>query len=123
MGVKRPRTARAGRNLASLPSRSSPDPPAAPRARALECPLVITRPPLPPGPFLIVGLARSGVAAARALRSRGGEVVGCDTGPVSDEVRSELASAGISVHAPSEGVELLDTSSTLVKSPGVPQRA
>ena len=29
------------------------------------------RPPLPPGPYLVVGLARSGVAAALALRARG----------------------------------------------------
>ena len=29
------------------------------------------RPPLPPGPWLVVGLARSGVAAARALAARG----------------------------------------------------
>jgi UDP-N-acetylmuramoylalanine--D-glutamate ligase len=84
---------------------------------------VIARPPLPPGPFLVVGLARSGVAAARALRSRGGEVVACDAGPVPDEVRAELAAAGIPVHAPAEGVDLLPASSTVVKSPGVPQQA
>src|SRR4051812_11885758 len=92
-------------------------------ARTLECPPVITRPPLPPGPFLVVGLARSGVAAARALRNRGGEVVGCDAGPVTDALRAELASAGIPVHAPAEGVDLLPSSSTVVKSPGVPQHA
>jgi UDP-N-acetylmuramoylalanine--D-glutamate ligase len=63
------------------------------------------------------------VAAARALRSRGGEVVGCDSGPVSDEVRAELAAAGIPVHAPAEGVDLLSHASTVVKSPGVPQQA
>jgi UDP-N-acetylmuramoylalanine--D-glutamate ligase len=84
---------------------------------------VIARPPLPPGPFLVIGLARSGVAAARALRARGGEVVGCDSGPVSGEVRAELAAAGVSVHAPSEGVDLLQAASTVVKSPGVPQQA
>ena len=27
------------------------------------------RPPLPPGPYLVVGLARSGVAAAKAIIS------------------------------------------------------
>ena len=32
---------------------------------------MIPRPPLPPGPYLVVGLARSGVAAALALRERG----------------------------------------------------
>jgi UDP-N-acetylmuramoylalanine--D-glutamate ligase len=84
---------------------------------------VIARPPLPPGPFLIVGLARSGVAAALALRARGGEVVGCDAGPVGDDVRAKLEAAGVAVHAPSEGVELLPSASTIVKSPGVPQEA
>jgi UDP-N-acetylmuramoylalanine--D-glutamate ligase len=84
---------------------------------------VIDRPPLPPGPFLVVGLARSGIAAALALRARGGEVVGCDAGPVSDEVRAELEAAGIRVHAPAEGLELLAAASTVVKSPGVPQQA
>ena len=40
------------------------------------------RPPLPPGPYLVVGLARSGVAAALALRAaRPGErVVAVDSG-------------------------------------------
>jgi UDP-N-acetylmuramoylalanine--D-glutamate ligase len=84
---------------------------------------VIDRPPLPPGPFLVVGLARSGIAAALALRARGGEVVGCDTGPVSDGVRAELEAVGVAVRAPAEGVELLASASTVVKSPGVPQQA
>ena len=110
-------------DLAAPQCRSSPGRDPAPRARTLECPSVIARPPLPPGPFLVVGLARSGVAAARALRNRGGEVVGCDAGPVADEVRAELAAAGVPVHAPAEGVDLLPASSTVVKSPGVPQQA
>src|SRR5881409_884449 len=38
------------------------------------------RPPLPPGPWLVVGLARSGIAAGRALAARGEEVVGVDSG-------------------------------------------
>jgi UDP-N-acetylmuramoylalanine--D-glutamate ligase len=84
---------------------------------------VIDRPPLPPGPFLVVGLARSGIAAALALRARGGEVIGCDAGPVPAEGRAELKAAGIAVHAPAEGVELLTSASTVVKSPGVPQQA
>jgi UDP-N-acetylmuramoylalanine--D-glutamate ligase len=84
---------------------------------------VIVRPPLPPGPFLVVGLARSGVGAALALRARGGEVVACDAAPVSDETRAELAAAGVSVYAPTEAVELVPGASTVVKSPGVPQQA
>jgi UDP-N-acetylmuramoylalanine--D-glutamate ligase len=112
---------------ASLPSRGSSRRPRRakrlPLARPLECLHVIDRPPLPPGPFLVVGLARSGIAAALALRARGGEVVGCDTGPVSDGVRAELEAVGVAVHAPAEGVELLASASTVVKSPGVPQQA
>jgi UDP-N-acetylmuramoylalanine--D-glutamate ligase len=84
---------------------------------------VIARPPLPPGPFLVVGLARSGVAAAKALRARGGEVIGCDAGPVPDEAHAELVAAGVAVHAPAEGVDLLTAVRTVVKSPGVPQHA
>src|SRR5918992_3790573 len=86
-------------------------------------PGVIERPPLPAGPFVVVGLARSGVAAALALRARGAEVVGCDAGPVGDDVRDRLTAAGVAVHAPSEGVGLLAPAATVVKSPGVPQDA
>ena len=81
---------------------------------------MLPRPPLPPGPFLVVGLARSGVAAALALRSLGAEVVGCDSGPVSDARRAELAGAGVPVHAGVSGTELLGPAGTVVKSPGVP---
>jgi UDP-N-acetylmuramoylalanine--D-glutamate ligase len=84
---------------------------------------VIERPPLPAGPFLVVGLARSGLAAALALRARGAEVVGCDAGAVTADVRARLTAAGVAVHAPSEGVGLLAPASTVVKSPGVPQDA
>jgi len=84
---------------------------------------VIARPPLPAGPFLVVGLARSGVAVARALAARGEVVVGCDAGAVGDDVRLELEAAGVRVAAPDEGVELLGDAATVVKSPGVPQEA
>jgi UDP-N-acetylmuramoylalanine--D-glutamate ligase len=81
------------------------------------------RPPLPPGPFLVVGLARSGVAAALALRARGAAVSGCDTGVVGEEARATLAAAGVHVHERTDGVALLERAETLVKSPGVPQTA
>jgi UDP-N-acetylmuramoylalanine--D-glutamate ligase len=84
---------------------------------------VIARPPLPPPPFLVVGLARSGVAAALALRALGAEVAGCDAAEIDDDVRAELEAAGVAVRAPSEGVELLPRTATVVKSPGVPQEA
>ena len=82
---------------------------------------MIARPPLPAGPFLVVGLARSGVAAALALRARGAEVVGCDSAEIAAEVRASLKRAGAAVHAPSDGLALLAAASTVVKSPGVPQ--
>ncbi len=40
----------------------------------------MTRPGLPPGPFLVVGMARSGVAALTALRARGADAQGVDAG-------------------------------------------
>ncbi|HEX4806392.1 MAG TPA: Mur ligase family protein, partial [Conexibacter sp.] len=78
------------------------------------------RPPLPGGPYLVVGLARSGVAAALALRARGETVVGVDAG--SPDV-GRLAAAGVEVRLDDDGVHLLDRVGTLVKSPGVPHTA
>jgi len=78
------------------------------------------RPPLPLGPFLIIGLARSGRAAGRALRARGEDVTGCDSGPVDVAAIGELEAAGIAVRDKTDGVELLDGVATVVKSPGVP---
>jgi UDP-N-acetylmuramoylalanine--D-glutamate ligase len=73
------------------------------------------RPPLPDGPYLVVGLARSGAAAALALRKHG-EVVGVDSG-------SPAVPGGIDAHLESDGLELLDRVRTIVKSPGVPKEA
>jgi UDP-N-acetylmuramoylalanine--D-glutamate ligase len=78
------------------------------------------RPPLPGGPYLVVGLARSGVAAALALRARGETVVGVDAG--APDV-GRLAEEGVEVHLDDHGVQLLDRVRTLVKSPGVPHAA
>jgi UDP-N-acetylmuramoylalanine--D-glutamate ligase len=85
------------------------------------------RPPLPAGPFLVLGLARSGVAAALALRERGEQVIGCDGGPVqrSDlrQAASRLAAAGVEVHLDASGDDLAARARTVVKSPGVPSSA
>ncbi|HEV2875496.1 MAG TPA: hypothetical protein VGW14_10130, partial [Thermoleophilaceae bacterium] len=70
------------------------------------------RPPLPAGPFLVVGLARSGVAAARMLESHG-RVIGTDSG-------GPDVPAGLEAHLGVDGVELLDRVACVVKSPGVP---
>ena len=84
---------------------------------------VIARPELPPGPYLVVGLARSGVAAALALRERGAEVAGTDSGRVPEEAVERLRGAGVQVGAESDGLALLDGARTVIKSPGVPQEA
>jgi UDP-N-acetylmuramoylalanine--D-glutamate ligase len=73
------------------------------------------RPPLPPGPYLVVGLARSGRAAAEMLREHG-ETIGCDSG-FTEPVE------GVETHAATDGVELLERVRTVVKSPGVPREA
>jgi UDP-N-acetylmuramoylalanine--D-glutamate ligase len=83
------------------------------------------RPPLPDGPYLVVGLARSGVAAALALRARGEEVIGCDAGPPGtpalDDAARRLSAAGVEVHLDASGDDLAARAGTLIKSPGVPQ--
>jgi UDP-N-acetylmuramoylalanine--D-glutamate ligase len=85
------------------------------------------RPPLPPGPYLVVGLARSGVAAALALRDRGAEVIGVDSGAADDpglaQAAGRLSQAGVEVHLDASGDVLAARARTLIKSPGVPQSA
>jgi len=73
------------------------------------------RPPLPPGPYLVVGLATSGAGAMRMLRPHG-EVIGVDS--ASPEEAAELGASGFEVHVRTDGVELLDRAATVVKSPG-----
>ncbi len=76
------------------------------------------RPPLPDGPFLVVGLKRSGIAVAKALLATGAQVRGTDAGAV-DVTGLE----GVEVRAPDSGIDLLPGTRTVVKSPGVPQTA
>jgi UDP-N-acetylmuramoylalanine--D-glutamate ligase len=73
------------------------------------------RPPLPEGPYLIVGLARSGAAAARMLLPHGPVLA-------ADSARPDVPD-GVEAHLESDGVELLDRVALVVKSPGVPADA
>ena len=79
------------------------------------------RPPLPPGPYLVVGLARSGQAAARVLVEAGEEVVGVDSGHPAGA--AGLRDLGVEVVLDEDGLALLERARTVVKSPGVPREA
>jgi UDP-N-acetylmuramoylalanine--D-glutamate ligase len=79
------------------------------------------RPPLPAGPFLVVGLARSGQAAARLLAARGETVRGVDSGY--PEGAAGLAASGVEVVLDTDGLAQLEGIRTVVKSPGVPREA
>jgi len=70
---------------------------------------------------LVVGLARSGEAAALALARRGVTTLGVDRNPDLDAGR--LAAAGVEVHLGTEEERLLHDVELLIKSPGVPGAA
>ena len=71
-----------------------------------------------PNRALVIGLARSGQAAALALARRGVATVAFDRSPDIDGGR--LAGAGVEVHLGREEETLLDGVDLVVKSPGVP---
>ena len=87
------------------------------------------RPPLPGGPYAVVGLARSGVAAALALRDLGEAVLGIDAGSADDSALADaaqrLSGAGVEVrlNAAGDAIPALIEARTVIKSPGVPQSA
>jgi UDP-N-acetylmuramoylalanine--D-glutamate ligase len=79
------------------------------------------RPPLPKGPFLVVGLARSGQAAARLLARRGEVVRAVDL--VHPDQAAGLRALGVEVFLDTDGLAQLEGTHTVVKSPGVPREA
>jgi UDP-N-acetylmuramoylalanine--D-glutamate ligase len=79
------------------------------------------RPPLPGGPYLVVGLARSGQAAARMLASRGERVRAVDGGNPGGA--AGLEALGVEVFLDTDGLAQLEGTRTVVKSPGVPREA
>jgi UDP-N-acetylmuramoylalanine--D-glutamate ligase len=70
---------------------------------------------------IVLGLARSGQAAALALARRGERVVGVDRSKEVDAGR--LEAAGVEVRLGSEDASLLEGMDVLIKSPGVPTEA
>src|ERR671919_338898 len=79
------------------------------------------RPPLPRGPFLVVGLARSGQAAARLLAERGETVRAVDS--AHPEGAAGLEDLGVEVFLDTDGLAQLEGTRTVIKSPGVPREA
>jgi len=70
---------------------------------------------------LVVGLARSGTAAARALAERGTSVIATDRRPESDlAMVDDLEARGVEVKAGKEDLSLLERIDVVVASPGVP---
>jgi UDP-N-acetylmuramoylalanine--D-glutamate ligase len=64
-----------------------------------------------------VGLARSGLAAGRALAARGEQVLGVDAGA------PEVGAAAFPVRTGTDGLDALEGAHAVVKSPGVPREA
>src|SRR3954451_21999056 len=93
------------------PETSTRRPPSASSPFSAEAASRAARPPLPAGPYLVVGLGRAGVAAARAL----GGKVGPDSlvvwdGAVNPPQRKraeELRGAGVEVRLGGDGLDLL----------------
>ncbi len=79
------------------------------------------RPQLPAGPYLVVGLARSGAAVAELLARRGAEVLACDSGSPAEAER--LGRLGIETYLDDDGTTHLDRVGSVIKSPGVPPSA
>jgi UDP-N-acetylmuramoylalanine--D-glutamate ligase len=75
----------------------------------------VRRPPLRGGPYLVIGLARSGTAAALALRARGERVLGSDLAGRGAELRDH------GVELTGDPLGALDRVRCVVKSPGVPR--
>ena len=71
-----------------------------------------------PARALVVGLARSGLAAAIALAGRGVQVVAADRSPDVDAGR--LGDLGVELRLGTEEEALLEGMELVVKSPGVP---
>jgi UDP-N-acetylmuramoylalanine--D-glutamate ligase len=70
----------------------------------------------------VVGLARSGQAAAKLLAARGEDVVVTDRAPA-ERLGDLQLPAGVDLRAGGDGVALLDGVRAVVKSPGVPAEA
>jgi nucleoside-diphosphate-sugar epimerase len=81
---------------------------------SLSVPAKEVRPPLPKGPFLVVGLARSGQAAARMLAARGERVRAVDSGHPGGA--AGLEGAGVEVFLDTDGLAQLEGTGTEIEA-------
>src|ERR1700744_5290078 len=109
------------RNSAARPSRAGPGVPVAKMRLMPLIPAKEVRPPLSRGPFLVVGLARSGQAAAPLRAARGERVRAVDSGH--PEGAERLSRYGVEVVLDTDGLAQLEGANTVVQSPGVSLRA
>ncbi|MBF2054393.1 MAG: UDP-N-acetylmuramoyl-L-alanine--D-glutamate ligase [Candidatus Sericytochromatia bacterium] len=72
---------------------------------------------------VILGIARSGMAAARFLKERGYQVVLSDSGPLKPEYQNELAALQIEWECNGHTSETLRQADLMVASPGIPLTA
>lgn len=82
---------------------------------------LVERPPVPGGAYLVVGLARSGQAAAKLLCALGHRVIAVDA--ANPAGADTLGDFGAETHLNTDGVEFVDQVDVIIKSPGVPQEA
>jgi UDP-N-acetylmuramoylalanine--D-glutamate ligase len=80
-------------------------------------------PPWLPHRALVVGLGRSGSAAALALARAGADVVAADRGSEAPADAERLAGAGVELRLATEEESLLHAVDLMIKSPGVPRES
>ncbi len=72
---------------------------------------------------VVLGAARSGVAAARFLQQRGNQVFVSDAGRIAEDIKQELAQCGIAWEEGQHTPERLQQAAAMVVSPGIPLSA
>jgi UDP-N-acetylmuramoylalanine--D-glutamate ligase len=69
---------------------------------------------------VVLGAARSGIAAARFLKDKGNAVSLSDSGPISEEIKAELAELEIPWEEGGHTPEWLTQAEAIIASPGIP---
>lgn len=76
-----------------------------------------------PTTVVVLGAARSGLAAAYFLKRRHFKVSVSDSGPISSEIQQELTAAGIAFEEEGHQEKTLSQASYIIASPGIPTQA